>query len=107
MKKIIITETQVKNLLKEAVNDEVYFSTFSGAVQYARQKVENRGYEVNEDDWFNEVNTGQGRPKEGNTTRMSIGLIKNGKPQRKMLHIQVFNKGNSHKHNFELNYYVI
>ena len=103
--KIIINETQM-NVLTEAIDTEVYFSTFSGAVQFARQKVEDRGYVIDEEDWWNEVNTGHGRPKEGDTTRMTIGLIRNGKPQRKALHIQVFNRGIELKHNFELNYYV-
>jgi hypothetical protein len=103
--KIIITENQCKKIIEESIN-EVYFTTFSGAVQKARENVELRGYEINEDDWWDEVNTGQGRPKEGKTTRMTIGLIKNGKPQRKYLHIQVYNRGNNIKHNYELNYYI-
>jgi hypothetical protein len=103
--KIQLTEQQVK-MVTEKINDEVYFNTFSGAVQYARLKVENRGYVISDDDWFNEVSTGQGRPDEGQTTRMSIGLYKNDKLQRKALHIQVYNRGNQIQNNFELNYYV-
>ena len=101
MKKILITEAQLKSVL-EHVNSDVYFETFSGAVQTAREAVEKKGYEINEDDWFTQVNTGPGKPSEGKTTRMSIGLMKNGKEQKKSLHIQVYNMGRK----YELNYYV-
>lgn len=102
---ILLTERQVR-LVSERIDHETYFNTFSGAVQYARLKVENKGYIIDEDDWFNQVSTGQGRPDEDQTTRMSIGLHKDGKLQRKALHIQVYNRGNKIQNNFELNYYV-
>jgi hypothetical protein len=104
--KLILTEKQTKKIISEVVNEDIYFTTFSGAVQHARQKAEEKGYEINEDDWWHEVNVGKGRPKEGDTTRATLGLSLNGKPQRKALHIQVFNRGNQVKHNFELNYYI-
>ena len=103
--KIQLTEQQL-NMVTEKINEEVYFNTFSGAVQYARLKVENRGYVIDEDDWFNEVNTGKGRPKDDQTTRMTIRLYKDNKPQRKALQIQVYNRGNQIQNNFELTYYV-
>lgn len=94
----------VKKLIKE--HKQTYFGTFSGAVQYARKYVEDRGYMVDEDDWFNEVNVGVGKPKEGRTTKISLGLYKNGKKLSKMLHIQVYNMGISIENNYELNFYV-
>ena len=103
--KIIINESQL-NFITENIDPEVYFPTFTAAVQHARERVESRGFVVDDDDWWNEVNTGQGRPKEGNTTRMTIGLYKNEKPQRKALHMQVYNRGNQIDNNYELNYYV-
>lgn len=107
MKKVIITESQFRNLISEKMDEMIYHPTFSSAVQYARKVAEDRGYEIDQDDWWLQVNTGQGRPKEGNTTRMTIGLIKDGKPQRKALHIQVYNMGNNINNNYELNYYII
>lgn len=102
MKKILVTEKQLRLISRE----EVYFNTFSSAVQYAREKVEKRGYEIDENDWWGEVAMGKGRPAEGETTRMTIGLIKNGKPQRKALQIIVYNRGNQIKNNYELTYYI-
>lgn len=88
------------------MNSGVYFSTFTAAVQYARTKTEQMGYELSEDDWFNKVNVGSGRPKEGQTFKASIELIKNGKIQTKQLQIQVYNRGNSVGNNYELNMYI-
>jgi len=106
MKKIIITETQLKKLVSEDIDFKLYHNTFSSAVQFARNEAENRGYELVENDWWTNVNMGKGKPKEGETTRATIGLTKNGKPQRKALHIQVYNRGNDIKYNYELNYYI-
>ena len=96
----------IRKILKEQ-ESETYFDTFSGAVQFARKYAEDKGYTIDEDDWWLEVSTGPGRPKEGKTTRMNIGLLKNDKPQKKALHIQVYNMGNSFKNKFELNYYIL
>ena len=106
MKKIVITEEQLNKIVEQTHHDETYFDTFSEAVQTARKRIEDRGFEIDQDDWWSEVNVGQGRPKDGQTTRMTIGLIKNDKPQKKALHIQVYNRGHQFRNNYELNYYV-
>lgn len=87
-------------------NEDTYFDTFSAAVQRAREKAEEKGYEIDEDDWFHEVTTGPGKPSEDQTVRMSIGLLKNGKPQRKALQIIVYNRGIEVKNNYELTTYI-
>ena len=84
-----------------------YFRTASQAVDYARKMIEKRGFEIDEDDW----NTGivQGgkynrlRPGVGKTHSYSIGLLKNGKPQRKELQISLYGMPSG---NYELTYYV-
>jgi hypothetical protein len=110
MKKIIrLNESQLKEIIVKIIkenSENVYFNTFSGAVQHARKVTEDKGYEVDENDWFNRVNVGRGKPKEDETNRMTIGLTKDGKPSKKALHIQVYNRGNSVKNNYELNFYV-
>jgi hypothetical protein len=93
------------NKLSEVSSREIYFNSFSAAVQFARSEAEKKGYNVDEDDWAREVNFGRGRPKRGSTTRMTIGLTKNGKSQRKALHMQVYDMGRSNK-NYELNWYI-
>ena len=106
MRKIIITEEQLKNIIKENKKNELYFDTFSKAVNKAKSETESKGYEIDEDDWKNKITFGEGRPKEGKTTKVSIGLMKDGKPQKKSLHIQVYNMGVSSKNNYELNFYI-
>ncbi len=105
-----LTDEQLNQLQKEIkeANESPYFNTFSGAVQAARASAEAKGYEINENDWFNQINVGQGKPKEGQTTNAVIGLLLNGKPQRKHLNIQVYNMGLSFGggKNYELNYYI-
>lgn len=106
MKKIILTEEQFDKLMSESL-DDVFFDSFSEAVQKAREITEKRGYVIDEDDWWNEVSVGQGRPKDGETRRMNIGLWKNDTPSKKALHIQVYNRGVQFKNNYELNYYIL
>ena len=89
---------------KDAAKD-TYFNTYSAAVQHAKAQAEKQGYEVEEDDWFDQVTTGKGKPGNGKTTRHVLKLMKNGKPTRKGLAIQVYNRG-SDKNPYELNFYV-
>lgn len=80
----------------------VYHNTFSSAVQTAQQYAESKGYTIDENEWFNSVATGPKKPKEGQTNRYSISLYKDGKEQRKALHIQVYGM----KNGYELNTYI-
>lgn len=106
-RKTIISEVQFKKLIKRILseNENLYFNTFSGAVLIAREYAESKGYTINEDDWWDEINMGPGKPDDGKTTKATIGLSKDGKPQRKALQIQVYNRG-SEKKPYELNYYI-
>jgi len=112
MSKIFIKESELKGLIvkiiKESFSENVYWTTFSGAVQFARATAESKGYEVDEDDWFNQINTGQGKPRNGQTTRVNIGLWKDGKLSRKTLSIQVYNMGLKLEYakTYELNFYI-
>ncbi len=83
-------------------HDDIYFKTFSEAVQKAREKAEMAGYTIDEDDWFNQVSTGPGKPAKGETFTASIGVSFGGKRVNKTLNIQVYGMNNS----FELNSYV-
>jgi len=84
---------------------DLYFDTYSAAVQKARKDAEKQGYEVDEDDWHNQVTTGPGKPGRGKTVRHNIKLTKNGKPVRKGLAIQVYNR-DTDRNTYELNSYV-
>ena len=94
--------------LDEARKDasaDLYFDTYSAAVQHAKAQAEKKGFEVVEDDWFNQVTTGKGKPGRGKTTRHTLKLTKNDKPVRQGLSIQVYNR-DSAKKPYELNFYV-
>ena len=67
-----------------------------------------KGYKVNEEDWQTEVALGgknlRSRPSTGKTTKFSVGLSRNGKPEKnKQLHFQVYGLESG---NYELNAYV-
>ena len=84
--------------LKESVNEvksdyPVYHYTYTSAIQSARDYAEKKGYEIDDEDAFRKIGMGPRKPSDGKTNRFSIELTKNGKPQKKMLHIQVYGMG--------------
>ena len=84
---------------------QTYFNTYSAATSYVHDAVENLGYDIDEQDWFTEVNMG-GKPKPGETKcSRGITLLLNGKPIRKCLQIQVTNLGREFLE-YELNWYI-
>jgi len=92
------------NPMGESVNenDGVYFKSYTAAIEAARAAALKKGFEVEDDEMFTKVGMNSKRPSVGKTTRVSLELIKNGKPQRKMLHIQVYGM----KNGYELNSYI-
>ena len=83
-------------------NDGVYFKSYTSAIEAARAAALKRGFEVDDDEMFTKVGVGSKKPSIGKTTRVSLALTKAGKPQRKMLHIQVYGMNNG----YELNSYI-
>lgn len=84
-----------ESLLKESKQEfEVYHNSFTDAAQTAREMAEKRGYTIDEDDWQSEVALGgrysRSRPAEGETHTFTVGLLKDGKPQRKGLTFTVY-----------------
>lgn len=89
--------------LNESKSDfQVYHNTYSSAVDAALEYAKSRGYEVVEDDVWNEISVGPKKPSDGKTNKATIGLTKDGKPQRKALHIQIYGMGDK----YELNAYI-
>ena len=84
---------------------DVFFDSYSSAISHALDQAKKKGYEVDEDDVFREITTGQGKPGRGKTVRHTLKLTKGGKPQRKALQIQVYNRETA-KNTFELNFYI-
>ena len=102
--KIIIEEVR---RLKES-KYPLYHTSFTSAADAARNLAMSKGYKVNEDDWQTQVALGgknlRSRPSTGKTTKFSVGLSRNGKPEKnKQLHFQVYGLESG---NYELNAYV-
>jgi len=71
----------------------VYHKTYTTAINTAKEYAEKKGYEVDDEDAFRKIGMGPRKPSDGKTNRFSVELTKNGKPQKKMLHIQVYGMG--------------
>lgn len=96
---------QTRELGEGVVNEakfEVYHKSYTKAIETAREYAEKQGYEINNDDTFTKIGMGPKKPSEGKTNRFSIELSKDGKVQRKQLHIQVYGM----KNGYELNCYL-
>ena len=92
--KLVKIEMDKRGLsINEAKDYEVYHKSYTQAIQTAKEYALKRGYMVDDDDSFRKIGMGPKKPSEGKTNRFSISLTKNGKPQRKHLHIQVYNMG--------------
>ena len=109
MNKSQLKETILKefdNILKE-YKYELYHKTFTAAATEARKVAEKKGFEIDEENWTTEVAFNgkytRARPSVGKTNSFTVALTKNGKPQRKHLHFQVYGMESG---NFELNAYV-
>jgi hypothetical protein len=72
---------------------QVYHKTYTSAINTALEYAEKQGYEYDKEETASKIGMGPKKPSDGKTNRFSIELTKNGKPQRKQLHIQVYNMG--------------
>jgi hypothetical protein len=93
---------KLKSLLNEKQDLETYHKSYTSAINAAREYAEKKGYEINDDDAFTKIGMGPRKPSEGKTNRFSIELSKDGKPSRKLLHIQVYGMRDT----YELNAYI-
>jgi hypothetical protein len=106
--KFIQKESAIKltDLVNEA-NVETYHKSFTHAAEAAKAYALKKGYDINEDDWQSQVAMGgrysRSRPGVGKTHSFSVGLLRNGKPQRKNLNFSVYGMESG---NFELTAYV-
>lgn len=78
--------------------------TYASAMQEAYKFAEKNGYSLIEDDVFQEVTLGRGKPSIGKTRKHSLLLMRGGKMQRKALQVQVYGLDNGL---YELNLYIL
>lgn len=81
---------------------DIYHDTYTSAINAALEYAKSKGYTYDEDETFTEIGMGPKKPSEGKTNRFSITLFKDGKEQKKSLHIQVYGM----KSTYELNVYI-
>jgi hypothetical protein len=96
--------TTARKQLNEAPRYKLYHDTLHSAVQTALDHTKKDGYEISDEEEFNKVTTAYKNLGVGKTDEFHLELYKNGKPQRKMLHIQIYRMEKSGK--YELNFYV-
>lgn len=96
------------NEIIKSVNEAngTYFKAAYEAAEYAKEMAEKKGYQIDGDDWQTQIGFGgkygRLRPGVGKTHSFSIGLTKNGKPQRKALNISLYGMDRG----YELTYYI-
>ena len=106
-----LKEKHLKTLSEEKIvlegkNDYVlYHDSYTDAIAEAVAFAEKNGYTTDDDNRFNEIGIGPGRPKRGKTVKHTLKLFKKDKEQKKALQIQVYNRDTS-KNTFELNTYI-
>ena len=83
---------KLASLLKEG-KYQIYHKTYTSAINTALEYAEKQGYEYDKEETAEKIGMGPKKPSDGKTNRFSIQLTKNGKPQRKQLHIQVYGMG--------------
>lgn len=83
----------------------VYHNTFTSAIDAALKYAEKQGYTYDKEETADKIGMGPKKPSKGKTNKYTITLMKNGKPQKKALQIQVYNRGTS-SNEFELNCYI-
>lgn len=86
-------------------HSDLYFDTYTAAINLAIKTAEKEGFKTDDEERMQEIGMGPGKPSRGKTTRHTLLLYKNGKQQRKALHIQVYNRGTP-RNTYELNWYI-
>ena len=89
--------------VNEATDFETYHKSYTHAIEAAKAYALKKGYEISDDELFTKVAMNSKRPGVGKTTKVSLELLRNGKPQKKMLHIQVYGMD---RYGYELNAYI-
>ena len=102
--KAMIIRSNISGMKVEGTNleHEIYFKSYTHAIEAAEVMAGRKGYSIEDDELFNKVGMNSKRPSVGKTTKVNLELLKNGKPQKKMLHIQVYGM----KNGYELNAYI-
>jgi hypothetical protein len=81
----------------------VYHNTYSSAINAIEDYANSKGFELDQEEYGNAYVDAFFKPKDGSTKKDTLTLFKNGKEQRKALHVQIYGRQNK---KFELNMYI-
>jgi hypothetical protein len=92
---------------------EVYHNSYSAAISEVERFAEDNGYTLDDqtdsenigDQMATKVGLGPKKPRDGETNKFHFELYKNNRQIRKMLHVQIYNRGTS-GNEYELNMYI-
>lgn len=95
----------LKELIAQSNNNyEIYHNSFTQAVQQMNKFAKSKGLTLDEDDVYNQITTGSGKPKDGQTKKYHIKLHDStDKIQKKLLHAQVYYDNNRYQLNMYIN----
>jgi len=92
--------------LEEAKSDyPIYNDTYGGTIDEISKYAKKKGFDLDESEVADAFMDAFFKPRKGKTKRDNLTLLKNGKEQKKKLHVQIFNRG-TNKNTFELNMYI-
>jgi len=99
MKKVQLFESFVN----EKSDFPVYHNLYSSAINAVEAYANSKGYQLDAEEYGNAYVDAFFKPNEGRTKKDTLTLYKNGKEQKKALHVQIYNKGVD---KFELKIYI-
>jgi len=93
--------------LKESKSDyKIYHQSFTDAVHEIESFVKKKGYSLDQVEMAEKIGYITKTPGSNKTNSYTLTLYKNGKEQKKALHVQVYNRGYNNKEKYELNVYI-
>lgn len=94
-------------VIKESKDEyQVYHKTYTSAVETAKEYLDKRGYDVDEEKFATEFGIMNSRPKNGQTVKVSIQVQSRKKKKPEYYHVQIFDMGNATGNTYELNAYI-
>jgi hypothetical protein len=91
---------------KSKFDYQLYHDSYTSAVNTGLKHAEIKGYTYDDDEVAVLVGMQSRKPGRGKTTTVHIPLYKNEKPQKKALHIVVYNK-ETNTNTYELTAYIL
>ena len=89
-------------LFEEFISENDFYPTYGSAIDSVKDYANGEGYELDDNEYGNAYTDASDKPKPGQTKQNSITLYKNGKKQRKAIHVSIYGR----KNGFEVTTYI-